>query len=106
MRVHSPLGSIADLRRKLRAVAAVVADPAATRNEKANAEAVKARLERRLKEAGFPAGNWTDTLFRLGRRAKEIGKSTAPESPKGDWTDTAHRVGKALRRGYKTWLSD
>ena len=104
MRVHSPLGSVEDLRRKLRAIAAVVKDSAATRHEKANAEALKARLERRLKEAGSPAGDWTDAVFRLGQRAKEIGKSTAPVSPKGDWTDTAHRLGKALRRGYKSWL--
>jgi hypothetical protein len=106
MRVHSPLGSLEDLRRKLRAVAAVVADPAATGHEKANAKALKARLERRLEQAGAPAGDWTDMVFRLGRRVKEIGKSTAPASPKGDWTDAAHRLGKALRRGYRSWLSD
>jgi hypothetical protein len=106
MRGHSPFGSVEDLRRKLRAVAAVVEDPAATWHEKANARALKARLERRLKQAGAPVGDWTDAVFRLGRWAKEIGKSTAPASPKGDWTDTAHRLGKALRRGYKSWSSD
>jgi hypothetical protein len=33
-------------------------------------------------------------------------KSTSPAAPEGDWTDNAHRLGKALRRGYKSWLSD
>jgi hypothetical protein len=106
MRVHSPFASVEDLRRKLRAIAAVVKDPAATLHEKANAEALKARLERRLKQAGVPAGDWTDTVFRLGQWAKKTGRSTAPAAPKGDWTDTAHRLGKALRRGYKNWRAD
>ena len=26
--------------------------------------------------------------------------------PAGDWTDNAIRLGKALRRGYKRWLSE
>ena len=100
------LGTVDGLRRKLRAVAALVEDPAATEPEKANAKALKARLEQRLKEAGSPAGDWTDNVFRLGRWAKEMRKSTSPASPKGDWTDNARRLGKALRRGYKSWLSD
>ena len=100
------LGIVDGLRRKLRAVAAVVEDPAATAHEKANAEALKARLEQRLREAGSPAGDWTDSVFRFGRWAKEMRKSTLPASPKGDWTDNPRRLGKALRRGYKSWLSD
>jgi hypothetical protein len=106
MRVSSIKGSIEGLRRKLRAVAAVVEDPAATEHEKANAQAAKARLQHRLREAGSPAGDWTDNVFRLGRWAKEMGKSISSVSPKGDWTDNAQRFGKALRRGYKSWLSD
>jgi hypothetical protein len=105
MRNTGLMGSIGAVRRKLRAVTAVVADSGATEPEKANAETLKARLEQRLSEAGAPAGDWTDNLFRLGRRAKEISESVSPELPKGDWTDHAHRLGKGVRRGYKKWLS-
>jgi len=100
------ISSVEALRRKLRAVAAVAQDPAATNHERANAKALKARLRHRLREAGSPTGDWTDNVFRLGRWAKEMRKSTSPASPKGDWTDNAQRLGKALRRGYKNWLSD
>ena len=106
MHIVGLIGSIASIRRKLRAVAAIIADPAATEHEKANARALKARLERRLKEAGAPAGDWTDHAFRLGKRAKELRQASSPASPRGDWTDNAHRLGKALRQGYKRWLSD
>lgn len=98
--------SVEALRRKLRAVAVMAQDPAATNHERANAKALTARLQRRLREAGLPAGDWTDNVFRLGRWAKEMKKSTSPTSPKGDWTDNARRLGKVLRRGYKSWLSD
>jgi hypothetical protein len=73
------ISSVEALRRKLRAVVAVAQDPAATNHERANAKALIARLQHRLREAGLPAGDWTDNVFRLG---------------------------KALRRGYKSWLSD
>jgi hypothetical protein len=81
-------------------------DAGATEQERATAEALKARLEQRLSEAGAPAGDWTDKAFRLGRRAKEIKKSASPAAPSEDWTETAHRLGKAVRRGYKRWLSE
>jgi hypothetical protein len=106
MSIGSLLGSVVNVRRKLRAMAAVIADPAATDHEKANAEALKGRLERRLKDAGVPAGDWTDHAFRLGRWAGQLKKSSSPESPQGDWTDNAHRLGKALRQGYKRWSSE
>ena len=106
MHIVGLIGSIASIRRKLRAVAAIIADPAATEHEKANAQALRARLERRLREAGAPAGDWTDSAFRLGRWAKELTQASSPASPKGDWTDNAHRLGKALRQGYKRWLSE
>jgi hypothetical protein len=106
MSIGSLIGSVVNVRRKLRAVAAVIADPAATAHEKANAEALKGRLERRLREAGVPAGDWTDSAFRLGRWAGQLTKSSSSASPKGDWTDTAHRLGKALRQGYKRWSSE
>jgi hypothetical protein len=95
-----------DLRRKLRAVVAVLTDKGATAHERVNAAALKARLETRLKAAGEPRGDWSDHAFRLGRLAQKLERSSAPRSPKGDWTDGALRLGKALRRGYKRWLSD
>ena len=98
-------GSVAGIRRKLQALGAVLKDRAATEHEKANAEALKKRLEHHLKEAGTPAGDWTDHAFRLGRWAKEKRQSASPVSPKGDWSDNAFRLGKVLRRGYKRWLS-
>jgi hypothetical protein len=51
-------------------VAALIEYPAATGHERANARTLKARLEERLREAGSPAGDRTDIVFRLGRRAK------------------------------------
>jgi hypothetical protein len=104
MRVAALIGSVADLRRKLRALSALANNAGATEHERASAAALKARLERRLKDAGEPAGDWTDNAFRLGRQLKELGKAMSPNSPKGDWTDNAFRFGKALRRGYKRWL--
>jgi hypothetical protein len=106
MHVNRFIGSVGALRRKLRALTSVTEDAGATASEKANAEALKQRLEARLREAGAPAGDWTDSAFRLGRWARETRKSTAPASPKGDWTDHAHRLGKAFRRGYKKWTSE
>lgn len=102
----SLLGSVAALRRKLRGLAALAGDPAATEGERASARTLKARLEHRLKEAGVPAGDWTDTAFRFGKWATGVKKATAPPTPKGDWTDTAHRLGKGLRRGWKRWQSE
>ena len=101
MRIVAIMGSVEAVRRKLRAVTAVAEDAAATEHEKANAAALKTRLEQRLREAGAPAGDWTDNLFRLGR----LSKSVSPASPRGDWTDHALRLGKTLRRGYKKWSS-
>lgn len=104
MRISELVGSVEDVRRKLRAVAAVLRDPAATEHEKANAKALKRRLEERLSQAGVPEGDWTDKAFRLGRAVKEMKQATSPASPKGDWTDDAFRLGQALRRGCKKWL--
>jgi hypothetical protein len=106
MRFGSFRGSVEDLRRKLRAVTAVVEDRAATPHERSNAQALKARFERLLRQAGSPAGDWSDSAFRLGKWAKDLRDSTAPAAPKGDWTDAAHRLGKALRRGYRKLSSE
>ena len=104
MRADRLIGSVEGIRRKLRALSALARNAGATEHERANAEALKARLQQRLREAGEPAGDWTDNAFRLGRRVKELAKDTAPGSPKGDWTDNAFRLGKVLRLGYKNWL--
>ncbi len=98
------IGSVADIRRKLRAVSALAENAGATEHERASAKALKARLQQRLKEVGEPAGDWTDKAFRLGRRVKEVTQAASPASPTGHWTDNAFRLGKALRRGYKKWL--
>jgi hypothetical protein len=92
------------IHRKLRALAAVLLDPAATENERSNAQALKLRLQRRLAQEVPSAGTWTGIMFRLGRgvrQAKEINQSAAPPSPKGDWTDNAFRLGRMFRRGLK-----
>src|SRR6266436_5186556 len=89
------------IRRKLRSIAAVLLDPAATEHERANAETLKMRLEKQLRQEASPEGTWTDIMFRLGRAVKEIKQSTSPASPKGDWTDHAFRLGRTLRRGFK-----
>jgi hypothetical protein len=98
--------SAEDIRRKLRAVAAVIADRGATEGERRNAAALRARLQRRLEAAGAATGDWTDRAFRLGRAVRQMAESSAPRSPKGDWTDRALGLGKALRRGYKRLSSD
>lgn len=99
------MGPMEAVRRKLRALAAVAGDAGATEHERATAEALKARLEQRLSEAGVPAGDWTDHAFRLGRWANEMRKSAPVAAPMGDWTETAHRLGKAVGQGYKKWFS-
>jgi hypothetical protein len=88
-----------DIRRKLRALTAVSADPSATEPERANAEGLKLRLEKRLGQEATPEGRWTGIMFRLGRGVKEL--TAPPPSPKGDWTDHAFRLGRMLRRGFK-----
>jgi hypothetical protein len=96
--------SAAAIRRKLRAIAAVLSDPAATENERSNAHALKMRLQKQLGPETTQAGTWTGILFRLGRgvrQIKEIKQSTSPPKPKGDWTDNAYRLGRMLRKGFK-----
>jgi hypothetical protein len=95
--------------RKLRGLAAVFSDPAATEHEKANAERLKARLEEQLPQEPaasapapsepVPGTSWTRIMFRLGRGVRDV--KSPPLSPKGDWTDHAFRLGRMLRRGLK-----
>jgi hypothetical protein len=96
--------SAAAIRRKLRAIAAVLSDSAATENERANAQALKLRLQKQLGQEAPPQDTWTGILFRLGRGVREIKQmkqSTTPPAPKGDWTDNAYRLGRMFRKGFK-----
>lgn len=93
-------------RRKLQGLSAVAKNPAATPSERANAEALKKVMQQRLRDAGSPSGDWSDSAFRFGRWVREMRKPAAPAEPKGDWTDNAHRLGRMVRRGYKKLTSD
>ena len=92
-------GSVEAIERKLRALALVLADPAATEHEKANARSLKQRLEERL--ARSAPDKSADLLFRLGRVVRDLRQSVEPSAPKGDWTDHAFRLGRLFRRGLK-----
>src|SRR5204862_4083171 len=98
--------SVAALRRKLRALGAVAQDARTSAPERANAAALKKRLEQRLRDAGAPAGDWTDHAFRLGRWAKTMRKPQPPGAGESDWTEQARGLGKAVGRAYKKWSSD
>jgi hypothetical protein len=87
------------IQRKLRALASVLLDPAATEHEKANAGSLKIRLEKQLGQKAGSAGTSADLLFRLGRKVREIRQ--APPVPKGDWTDHAFRLGRMFGKGFK-----
>jgi hypothetical protein len=101
MPVKDMARSAAAIHRKLRAIAAVLLDPAATEHERSTAEVLKLRLEKQLKQNAAPERPATDIMFRLGRAVKEIGKSTSASSPKSDWTDHAFRLGRALREAFR-----
>ena len=103
MPISENANSAEAIRRKLRALRAVLLDPAATGPERANAEGLKARLEKRLGQQATPGGKtpegkWTGIMFRLGRGVRDI---TSPPSPTGDWTDHAFRLGRMIRRSFK-----
>ena len=88
----------AAIHRKLRALAAVFSDPAATEAEKQNAERLKVRLEDQLEPKAPPDGALTSLMFRLGQGVRDI---TSAPAPKGDWTDHAFRLGRMFRKGLK-----
>jgi hypothetical protein len=90
--------SIEAIRRKLRALTAVLLDPAATEPEKANAERLKVRLEKQLADEPTPEGKLNDMMFRLGQGVKEM---RSPPARKGDWTAHAFRLGRMLRQAFK-----
>jgi hypothetical protein len=88
----------AAIHRKLRALAAVFSDPAATEAEKQNAERLKVHLEGQLKPDPPPERALTSLMFRLGQGVRDI---TSAPAPKGDWTDHAFRLGRMFRKGLK-----
>src|ERR1700688_739604 len=84
MPISENAGAAAAIHRKMRALAAVFLDPAATEHEKTNAKRLKERLEEHLGQDATPEAPLTGIMFRLGRGVKEIKSLPAP---KGDWTD-------------------
>jgi hypothetical protein len=98
MPISESARTAAAIHRKLRGLAAVFADSAATEHEKATAKELKGRLERQLGEEARPEGAWPGIMFRLGQGVKEM---TSPPSSKADWTDHAYRLGRMFRRGFK-----
>ena len=82
MTIREGARTAAAIHRKLRGLAAVFSDPAATEHEKANAERLKARLEEQLPQEPTssepapgetaPSEAWTNIVFRLGRGVREI----------------------------------
>jgi hypothetical protein len=90
------------VRRKLRALVAVMQDPGATAAERENAQRLKAGLTAKLEQQGTPEGDWSDAVFRFGRALRRIKKSTAP--PPSLSTGAAKfgfRLGRALRQVTK-----
>ncbi|HLI23236.1 MAG TPA: hypothetical protein VKV32_19075 [Stellaceae bacterium] len=87
-----------DIRRKLRALVAVIRDGGATEAERANARRLSAGLKAKLEEEGVPQGDWSDHVFRLGRSLKRAKDATAPPPAiKGGTAKAAFRLGRALR---------
>lgn len=89
------------IHRKLRGLAAVLKDTAATQHERANAAAIKTRLEKKLVEDGVAKGDWTDVAFRLGRAAQELKKTTSPAASSGGTSKIAFRLGRTLAEALK-----
>jgi hypothetical protein len=91
-----------DVRRKLRALVAIIHDDGATEAERATARRLRAGLKTKLVEQGVPEGDWSDTVFRFGRALRNAKTATAPpESIKGGAAKAAFRLGRALRHAAK-----
>ena len=98
--------TVDSVRRKLRALGAVLEDSGITEHERANALALKANLEKKLKKEGVPNGDWTDVAFRLGQTLDHLKKVTAPPAcMTGTSSRAAFRVGKVLGKAFKKWDS-
>jgi hypothetical protein len=91
-----------DLRRKLRALVAIIDDAGATEAERTTARRLKAALKTKLARQGEPEGDWSDAVFRFGRSLRRATTATAPpESIEGGAAKAAFRLGRALRQAAK-----
>lgn len=91
-----------DVRRKLRALVAVVRDAGATEAERATAGRLSAGLKAKLEEEGVPQGDWSDAVFRFGRSLRNAKAATRPPaSLEGGAARAAFRLGRALRGATK-----
>jgi hypothetical protein len=98
------MNAVETLHRRLQRLRAVLNDPTVTEHERANAEALKTRLEATLIKAGVPKGDWTDVLFRFGRTVQGMKKTTAPPS-NSTASKIGFRLGRTFREGLKKWRS-
>jgi hypothetical protein len=93
---------IEDVRRKLRALVAVIHDEGATEAERATARQLRAGLKEKLVQQGVPEGDWSDSLFRFGRALRNAKTATAPpETIEGGAAKAAFRLGRAFRHAAK-----
>jgi hypothetical protein len=92
------------IHRKLRSLRRVLKDAAVTEHERSNAEVLRTRLEKKLIEH-VPNGDWTDVVFRLGRKVREIKKATSPPPSISGTSKIAFRLGRSLGEGLKKWRS-
>jgi hypothetical protein len=70
MPINEMAKAAAAMHRKLRAIAAVLVDPAATEHERANAEALKTRLERQLGGQTELRGSGETSCFGLAEQLR------------------------------------
>jgi hypothetical protein len=75
--INEAAKSDAAIRRKLRALAAVLEDPTTTEAERVNAERLKARLEKQLIRETSSPDTGTSIMFRLGRGVRDVMVSTS-----------------------------
>jgi len=91
-----------NVRRKLRALVAIIRDEGATDAERATARRLKAGLAAKLVRHGVPQGDWSDAVFRFGRSLRRAKAATAPPpSIKGGAAKAAFRLGRALRQAAR-----
>lgn len=91
-----------DVRRKLRALVAIIHDEGATDAERATARRLKTGLTAKLVRDGVPQGDWSDAVFRFGRSLRRAKAATAPPpSIKGGAAKAGFRLGRALRQATR-----